>query len=79
MLLRSIKRISIPDLNREQGRFKTIPGIVPNMFDLPRGCRFSPRCERAQALCRTSAPDLRELEPGHCVACHFPIHREVRS
>ena len=70
---------SIPDLNREQGRFKTIPGIVPNMFDLPRGCRFSPRCERAQDLCRTSAPDLRELEPGHCVACHFPIHREVRS
>lgn len=70
---------SIPDLNREQGRFKTIPGIVPNMFDLPRGCRFSPRCERAQDLCRTSVPDLRELEPGHCVACHFPIHREVRS
>ena len=70
---------SIPDLNREQGRFKTIPGIVPNMFDLPRGCRFSPRCERAQDLCRTSAPDLRELEAGHCVACHFPIHREVRS
>lgn len=70
---------SIPDLNREQGRFKTIPGIVPNMFDLPQGCRFSPRCERAQDLCRTSAPDLRELEPGHCVACHFPIHREVRS
>lgn len=70
---------SIPDLNREQGCFKTIPGIVPNMFDLPRGCRFSPRCERAQDLCRTSAPDLRELEPGHCVACHFPIHREVRS
>ena len=70
---------SIPDLNREQGRFKTIPGIVPNMFDLPRGCRFSPRCERAQDLCRTSAPDLRKLEPGHCVACHFPIHREVRS
>jgi len=70
---------SIPDLNREQGRFKTIPGIVPNMFDLPQGCRFSPRCERAQDLCRTSVPELRELEPGHCVACHFPIHREVRS
>lgn len=70
---------SIPDLNREQGRFKTIPGIVPNMFDLPQGCRFSPRCERARDLCQTSAPDLRELEPGHCVACHFPIHREVRS
>ena len=70
---------SIPDLNREQGRFKTIPGIVPNMFDLPQGCRFSPRCERTQDLCRTSVPELRELEPGHCVACHFPIHREVRS
>ena len=42
---------SIPDLNREQGRFKTIPGIVPNMFDLPQGCRFSPRCERTQDLC----------------------------
>ncbi len=70
---------SIPDLNREQGRFKTIPGIVPNMFDLPQGCRFSPRCERARDLCQTSVPELREIEPGHCVACHFPIHREVRS
>jgi len=48
-------------------------------ISLPQGCRFSPRCERAQDLCRTTAPHLRELEPGHCVACHFPIHREVRS
>ncbi|MGI6075315.1 MAG: ABC transporter ATP-binding protein [Pyramidobacter sp.] len=65
---------SIPDLERSQKRLDTIPGIVPNMFNLPEGCYFSPRCRYAQELCHRKAPELREIEPGHCAACHFPLH-----
>jgi len=34
------------------------------------GCRFSPRCQYATERCLTETPELRELEPGHFVACH---------
>ena len=64
---------SIPDLERTQKRLDTIPGIVPNMFNLPAGCYFSPRCSFARERCRLEAPQLREVEPGHCAACHFPL------
>ena len=69
---------SIPDLGTEKARLDTIPGIVPNMFDLPSGCYFSPRCSRAQERCRREAPQLREVAPGHCAACHFPLCGEVK-
>jgi oligopeptide/dipeptide ABC transporter ATP-binding protein len=39
------------------------------------GCRFAPRCVRAQDICRAEAPKLWELEPGHFVRCHFPVER----
>ncbi|WP_462363626.1 oligopeptide/dipeptide ABC transporter ATP-binding protein, partial [Pyramidobacter porci] len=69
---------SIPDLSTEKERLDTIPGIVPNMFDLPSGCYFSPRCSCAQERCRREAPQLREVAPGHCAACHFPLCGEVK-
>ena len=69
---------SIPDLGTEKERLDTIPGIVPNMFDLPSGCYFSPRCSRAQERCRREAPQLREVARRHCAACHFPLCGEVK-
>ena len=69
---------SIPDLGTEKERLDTIPGIVPNMFDLPSGCYFSPRCSRAQERCRREAPQLREVARGHCAAGHFPLCGEER-
>ncbi|WOL39475.1 ABC transporter ATP-binding protein [Pyramidobacter sp. YE332] len=69
---------SIPDLSTEKERLDTIPGIVPNMFALPSGCYFSPRCSCAQERCRREAPQLREIAPGHCAACHFPLSGEVK-
>lgn len=63
---------SIPDLDKNQGRLDTISGIVPNMFDLPKGCAFAPRCQYRQEICDCEAPSLRAIGEEHYVACHFP-------
>jgi len=47
-----------------------IGGIVPDPLNLPSGCRFHPRCSRAIEICREHAPPIRELAPGHFIACH---------
>jgi len=49
-------------------RLKTIPGTVPRLYDLPKGCTFSPRCEIKTAQC-TMEPELVEVKPGHLVRC----------
>jgi peptide/nickel transport system ATP-binding protein len=48
----------------------SIPGAPPGLRRPPAGCRFHPRCERADALCRERAPALVPLGGGHAVACH---------
>lgn len=50
-----------------------LAGEVGSAAKLPTGCRFHPRCPARQALCETDDPTLRELAPGHFVACHFPL------
>jgi peptide/nickel transport system ATP-binding protein/oligopeptide transport system ATP-binding protein len=49
-------------------RLKTIPGTVPRLYDLPKGCTFSPRCEIKTAQCVVE-PELIEIKPGHLVRC----------
>jgi peptide/nickel transport system ATP-binding protein len=46
-------------------------GDVPRPINRPAGCHFHPRCPHAQARCRTEEPILREVQPGHSVACHL--------
>jgi peptide/nickel transport system ATP-binding protein len=66
-LIRSIPRI---DRNRhERGKLETIPGSVPKLISPPEGCRFAPRCKYAIPECKGITPPLRELAPGHKVAC----------
>jgi peptide/nickel transport system ATP-binding protein len=55
-----------------QGRLREIPGRVPSLAELPIGCAFAPRCPRADDLSRSKVPDLREVRPGHLVACFHP-------
>jgi peptide/nickel transport system ATP-binding protein len=47
----------------------TIAGTVPSLAQLPTGCRFSDRCDRVMPHCRTTAPELQEIEQGHFVRC----------
>lgn len=56
------------DSNR---RMSFIPGRVPDLDALHSGCPFAPRCLRMEQRCHEEAPVLREIEPGHWVACHF--------
>jgi len=46
-----------------------ISGTVPGLLDLPPGCRFNTRCPEAEDICREKEPELREIDPGHNVAC----------
>ncbi len=54
-------------------RLETIPGLVPSLSELPRGCRFQDRCSRKQADCVNSQPELRAVQDdSHRVACFHP-------
>ena len=60
---------SIPRLDVERARLATIEGTVPSPNNQPRGCRFAPRCPFADRHCRETPPPLRDIAPGHRVAC----------
>jgi peptide/nickel transport system ATP-binding protein len=66
-LIRSIPRLDRAGKAKE--RLEAIPGTVPNMLTPPPGCRFAPRCKFASDKCLAGIPPLREVEPGHKVAC----------
>jgi oligopeptide transport system ATP-binding protein len=66
--------IPIPDPDIEAERQKNrqrLEGEIPSPIDPPAGCRFCSRCKYATAQCSQAAPELRELKPGHFVACHY--------
>ena len=66
-LIRSIPRIDTTAGRKE--RLETIDGTVPSLVDPAPGCRFAPRCTHARPQCSDATPSLREISPGHKVAC----------
>jgi oligopeptide/dipeptide ABC transporter ATP-binding protein len=62
---------SIPRLDTRTKFLTPIKGLVCNMLEPPRGCKFHPRCAHAMDICAQELPQLKEMAPGHFVACHL--------
>ena len=60
---------SLPSLENDVHRLKPIQGLMPDPANLPDGCKFHPRCPYAVDQCRSGAPALREISPGHLCQC----------
>ena len=62
---------SLPKLEagKRHRRLTAIPGLIPNLLDLPTGCKFAPRCPKVVGDCWPTEPDLREVRPGHWARC----------
>jgi oligopeptide/dipeptide ABC transporter ATP-binding protein len=62
---------SIPRLDTTTKYLTPITGSVCNMLQPPQGCKFHPRCAHAMDICTQEVPPLKEVAPGHFVACHL--------
>jgi oligopeptide transport system ATP-binding protein len=60
------------DRRRDQ-RLKSIPGAPPGLLVEPKGCPFAPRCELAVDICWAENPALRQVAPGHSIACWVDV------
>jgi peptide/nickel transport system ATP-binding protein len=60
---------SIPDIDKESKRLSPIVGLMPDPTDLPKGCKFHPRCGEATGACRSLQPSS-FVSGGHRIACH---------
>lgn len=54
-------------------KIRILEGDIPSPINPPPGCKFHTRCRYATEICREVVPEMRELEPGHFVACHHPL------
>ena len=63
---------AVPHIDFENKRPRIVlKGDVPSPVNPKPGCRFAPRCWMAKDICKEQSPELKEVAPGHCVACHF--------
>jgi len=65
-----LSAVPVPDPTRRRVRV-SLTGDMPSPVTPPSGCVFRTRCPRAEGLCATSVPPLRDVGPGHLSACHF--------
>ncbi len=68
--LMSAVPIADPDLAAQTRRI-VLQGDVPQPIDPPPGCPFASRCRHCKPVCREAMPDMREVSPGHFLACHL--------
>ena len=69
-LLESIPKMEIPG---DDPHLSALPGTVPDLKNLPPGCRFAPRCPRATAECREYDGALKQIHAEHLAACIHPL------
>ncbi len=71
---------SVPVLGLVKERLETIAGVVPDLIDLPAGCRFAPRCGARErfglTICTELEPGLEEVRPGRSVRCWLYLNAE---
>ncbi|MET3195484.1 ABC transporter ATP-binding protein [Bacillus sp. OAE603] len=60
---------SMPSVEKRSGKLYAIDGVVPNPLNLPKGCRFAPRCEYATALCHEEMPEIQSISDDEVVRC----------
>jgi peptide/nickel transport system ATP-binding protein/oligopeptide transport system ATP-binding protein len=65
-----LSAVPVPDPRAAKKRI-ILPGDVPSPITPPPGCRFHTRCPYAEARCRVEEPAMKEVRPGHLVACHL--------
>jgi peptide/nickel transport system ATP-binding protein len=64
--------LSIPRLDTPRGaKLEAIPGSVPHPLDLPKGCKFAPRCKYATERCKNEEPELTTVDENHQVRCFY--------
>ena len=68
---------SIPTIGKKQDRLYTIKGNVPNILNLPKGCRFVDRCDFAQDICFSSRPADEYIKDNHMVSCF--LHKRIED
>jgi oligopeptide/dipeptide ABC transporter ATP-binding protein len=76
-LLSAVPVVDITEKGRRRERI-ILEGGVPSSVNPPTGCRFHPRCPKAQEICSQVEPQLKPVvgaSPEHMVACHFPVER----
>ena len=64
-----LKSIPHPDEDRPSENLQTIAGVVPNILEMPEGCKFCTRCDLVEERCKTDEPPLVEILPDHFVRC----------
>ena len=69
--------VSVPRLDTPAGqKLEAIPGAVPHPLDLPKGCKFAPRCKSATEKCREEEPGLVSVSKTQQVRCFYPLKEE---
>lgn len=68
--------LSAPSAKNAGKRLPSIPGNVPSPFEVPKGCRFAPRCKYCTEKCKAEMPDLKEIERGRFIRCFYPKKEE---
>ena len=66
-----LSAIPVPDRKHKKDKI-VLEGDLPSPANPPSGCVFHTRCYKAQDICKTEVPELKDCGNGHCCACHFP-------